>query len=162
MRLLFDESLSEALVDILGDLFPESVHVRQIGADGAEDSAVWALARERDCLLVTKDEDFHRLSVLRGAPPAGWPRQVVVSEGVPDFLTWATHYGDAAEDAPALIGVISGSWSLELAATIPDGSRVIVRTHHDKAGDTYAETIRASLARRCKVLRSQIPENVDT
>jgi predicted nuclease of predicted toxin-antitoxin system len=31
--------------------------------------AVWQLARERDCILVTKDEDFHRLSVLRGAPP---------------------------------------------------------------------------------------------
>ena len=69
MRLLFDEPLSEALVDLLDDLFPGSVHVRQIGAGGAPDTVVWELARERDCLLVTKDEDFHRLSVLRGAPP---------------------------------------------------------------------------------------------
>jgi predicted nuclease of predicted toxin-antitoxin system len=29
----------------------------------------WCAAAEHDCLLVTKDEDFHRLSVLRGAPP---------------------------------------------------------------------------------------------
>ena len=27
------------------------------------------MAVEHGCLLVTKDEDFHRLSVLRGAPP---------------------------------------------------------------------------------------------
>ena len=29
----------------------------------------WQLARERDGVLVTKDEDSHRLSVLPGAPP---------------------------------------------------------------------------------------------
>ena len=30
---------------------------------------VWQLAREHGCLLVTKDEDFHRLSILLGSPP---------------------------------------------------------------------------------------------
>lgn len=69
MRLLFDESLSERLVDSLRDLFPDSLHVRRIGAAGAGDLVIWELARERECLLVTKDEDFHRLSILRGAPP---------------------------------------------------------------------------------------------
>lgn len=39
--------------------------------DGASlpDERVWALAIEQGCVLVTKDEDFHRLTVLRGAPP---------------------------------------------------------------------------------------------
>ena len=69
VRLLFDEQLSEALVTLLHDLFPDSLHVRLLGAGGALDPAVWQLAREHNCLLVTKDEDFHRLSVLRGAPP---------------------------------------------------------------------------------------------
>ena len=69
MRLLFDEQLSEELVTKLADLFPESLHVRLLGAGGAADAAVWELAREHQCVLVTKDEDFHRLSVLRGAPP---------------------------------------------------------------------------------------------
>jgi predicted nuclease of predicted toxin-antitoxin system len=36
---------------------------------GVSDENVWRAAAERDCVLVTKDEDFHRLSVLRGAPP---------------------------------------------------------------------------------------------
>jgi predicted nuclease of predicted toxin-antitoxin system len=33
------------------------------------------VAQERHCVLVTKDEDFHRLSVIRGAPPkVAWVR----------------------------------------------------------------------------------------
>jgi predicted nuclease of predicted toxin-antitoxin system len=69
VRLLFDEQLSEDLVSLLGDVFPDSLHVRQIGSGGTPDGTVWELARERECLLVTKDEDFHRLSIVRGAPP---------------------------------------------------------------------------------------------
>lgn len=69
MRLLFDEHLSEQLCRQLEDIFPESLHVRLLGAGGASDDAVWELARTNGCVLVTKDEDFARLSVLRGAPP---------------------------------------------------------------------------------------------
>ena len=45
------------------------MHVRTVGEGGSPDERVWQLAIERECVLVTKDEDFHRLSVLRGAPP---------------------------------------------------------------------------------------------
>jgi predicted nuclease of predicted toxin-antitoxin system len=69
VRLLFDEQLSEDLLGLLRDVFPGSLHVRDLGAGGAADLAVWQLAQERDCILVTKDEDFHRLSVMQGAPP---------------------------------------------------------------------------------------------
>jgi predicted nuclease of predicted toxin-antitoxin system len=69
VRLLFDEQLSEDLCAMLDDVFPGSLHVRRLGAGGAPDSVVWQLAQEREVLLVTKDEDFHRLSVLNGAPP---------------------------------------------------------------------------------------------
>jgi len=69
VRLLFDEQLSEELLVLSRDIFPDSLHVRDLGAGGAPDTTVWQLAREHDCVLVTKDEDFHRLSVLRGAPP---------------------------------------------------------------------------------------------
>ena len=75
-------------------------------------------------------------------PPAG---QVIIAEGVPDFFTWATHYGDAAEDAPAVFGVIAGAWGAEIAATIPRGWDVLLDTHHDDAGDAYADTIRRTL-----------------
>jgi predicted nuclease of predicted toxin-antitoxin system len=69
VRLLFDEQLSEELVAALEELFPESLHVRLLGKGGATDPVVWQLAVEHGCVLVTKDEDFHRLSILRGAPP---------------------------------------------------------------------------------------------
>ena len=69
MRLLFDEQLSEGLVQKLADVFPGALHVRLLGRGGAPDPDVWEMAREHGCVLVTKDEDFHRLSLLRGAPP---------------------------------------------------------------------------------------------
>jgi predicted nuclease of predicted toxin-antitoxin system len=69
MRLLFDEQLSEALPALLDDVFPGSLHVRGLLGVGVSDERVWTLAIEHDCLLVSKDEDFHRMSVLRGAPP---------------------------------------------------------------------------------------------
>ena len=69
MRLLFDEQLAEDLCQLLRDAFPESLHIRLLGRSGASDEEIWQLAEEHGCVLVTKDEDFHRLSVLRGAPP---------------------------------------------------------------------------------------------
>ena len=69
MRVLFDEQLSESLVQRLQDLSPDAVHVRVLGIGGAGDEVIWQRAIELGCVLVTKDEDFHRLSVLKGFPP---------------------------------------------------------------------------------------------
>jgi predicted nuclease of predicted toxin-antitoxin system len=69
VHLLFDEQLAEELCELLRDAFPESRHVRLLNCGGASDERIWQLAIEQRCVLVTKDEDFHRLSVLRGAPP---------------------------------------------------------------------------------------------
>jgi predicted nuclease of predicted toxin-antitoxin system len=69
VQLLFDEQLSEVLVRKLADVFPHALHVRLLNRGGAPDPDVWALAREHGCILVTKDGDFHRLSLLHGAPP---------------------------------------------------------------------------------------------
>lgn len=69
MRLLFDEQLSEALVRKLVNVFPGALHVRLLNRGGASDPDVWELARAHSCVLVTRDADFHRLSLLNGAPP---------------------------------------------------------------------------------------------
>jgi len=69
MRLLFDEQLSSRLPRALSDIYPDSLHVESLGLVGADDRAVWQAAIDHGCLLVSKDEDFHRLSVLHGAPP---------------------------------------------------------------------------------------------
>jgi len=68
-RLFFDEPLSEALCKSLADIFPGSLHIRLLGRGGAPDEIVWELAHHHGCLIVSKDEDFHRLALLRGAPP---------------------------------------------------------------------------------------------
>jgi len=67
--LLFDENLSGRLVDALLDIYPGSAHIEQVGLRGAPDLAIWDHARVHGHVLVTRDEDFHRLSVLRGFPP---------------------------------------------------------------------------------------------
>ena len=35
----------------------------------ASDRAIWTHARDNGFVIVSKDEDFHRLSVLHGPPP---------------------------------------------------------------------------------------------
>lgn len=69
VRLLLDENLSERLVAALAPRFPGALHVRAMGLGGATDLRLWQLAADERCLLVTKDEDFVQLSVLRGPPP---------------------------------------------------------------------------------------------
>lgn len=68
-RLLFDENLSARLVALVGDLYGAPAHVGELGLNGAPDREIWAQARAAGFVLVTKDEDFHRLSVLLGPPP---------------------------------------------------------------------------------------------
>ena len=69
MKLLFDQNLSHMLVGRLDDAFPDSDHVRNVGLREASDHAVWEYAREKGFAIVSKDEDFHQLSFLRGPPP---------------------------------------------------------------------------------------------
>jgi predicted nuclease of predicted toxin-antitoxin system len=69
LKLLFDENLAPRLVTALADLYPGSAHVCGVGLAGTADLAVWEHAGAGGFLLVSKDEDFHRLSVLRGFPP---------------------------------------------------------------------------------------------
>lgn len=40
MKLLFDENLSHRLVQLLEDLFPNSIHVRDVGLKAADDPLV--------------------------------------------------------------------------------------------------------------------------
>ncbi len=67
--LLLDENLSESILRALLTEFPASQHVRLALREGATDEEVWAHARSNQLVLVMRDGDFQRLSVLRGAPP---------------------------------------------------------------------------------------------
>ena len=58
MRLLLDQNLSPRLKEALRDRYLESVHVKDIGLESADDLAVWEYARERGLTIVSKDSDF--------------------------------------------------------------------------------------------------------
>lgn len=67
--LLFDQNLSPSLISRLVDLFPGSTHTHLEGLARADDVAIWAFARDRGLIIVTKDADYPELVALRGAPP---------------------------------------------------------------------------------------------
>ena len=69
MKLLFDQNLSYRLVIQLGDIYPDSQHVRNTGLKDADDGAIWEYARRQGYIIVSKDTDFHQRSFLFGHPP---------------------------------------------------------------------------------------------
>lgn len=69
MKLLFDQNLSPRLPKSLADIFPDSVHVREIGLRDADDATIWEYAKLHGFTLVSKDADFQQRSLLYGSPP---------------------------------------------------------------------------------------------
>ena len=95
-----------------------------------------------------------RMMLASGAAPewfGGQRLDVIICEGEPDFVTWATRTSDANEHPPAVLGVLSAAWSSDVAARVPGGSRVALLTHDDDAGHRYAADIARTLAGRCEV-----------
>ncbi|MBK1833002.1 DUF5615 family PIN-like protein [Roseibacillus ishigakijimensis] len=65
MRFLLDENFPKAAGDLLHELGFEPLRAQQICGPGAADSAVLALARQKQAALLTTDRDFfHTLAVL--------------------------------------------------------------------------------------------------
>ncbi|MFA7240648.1 MAG: DUF5615 family PIN-like protein [Sulfuricellaceae bacterium] len=69
MKLLLDENLSRRLVPFLCTDYPGSNQVALLGLEKASDREIWQYARNHDYVIVTKDSDYHELSLLYGAPP---------------------------------------------------------------------------------------------
>jgi predicted nuclease of predicted toxin-antitoxin system len=69
VKLLFDENLSPKLPRLLADLFPGSLHVRDVGLKATDDPVVWDYAKDNDFMIVSKDADMHDLSLVFGNPP---------------------------------------------------------------------------------------------
>ena len=69
MRLLLDQNISRKLVHKLAPLYPDSVHVSEVGLDSAEDWAVWDYAADNSLVVVSKDSHFSRRCLVLGHPP---------------------------------------------------------------------------------------------
>jgi hypothetical protein len=128
----------------------ESVRARAITPEGTGDKTAAAAGAELRGLVLAGP--LARLW-LAGDPSAAAlvaRAGLVIAEGDPDFLTWATDASDAAENAPAVLGLVSGSWTAALAALVPNGCHLTVATHPDPKGDAYAAEVAATLADRMR------------
>ena len=54
---------------LLKNLFPDSIHVKTIALDTAEDTELWDYACDNNYLILSKDVDFISMSKIRGYPP---------------------------------------------------------------------------------------------
>jgi predicted nuclease of predicted toxin-antitoxin system len=69
VKLLLDHNLSHKLVVRLADVYPGSTQTRLLGFARAVDPQIWFYARTQGFVIVSKDDDFAELAILRGAPP---------------------------------------------------------------------------------------------
>lgn len=58
MKLLFDQNLSPRLVKALINLYPGSVHVRDVGLHNVLDEVVWEYAARHGLSIVSKEPIF--------------------------------------------------------------------------------------------------------
>jgi len=137
------------LVDLHGDV--RSMLARNV--IGAEPKSVAAREYERRGLVLACP--LARQVLANGKLPEQWPADEQLTfeivEGEKKWCMRISARSDAAERAPAVIGIESGSWTDELAARIPDGARVYIATDHNKPGAVYATKIVRSLYGRSAV-----------
>jgi predicted nuclease of predicted toxin-antitoxin system len=69
VKLLLDQNRSYRLAGWLQDLFPGTVHVREVGLSAATDQEVWDHAARHGYVIASKDADFHQRSFFYGSPP---------------------------------------------------------------------------------------------
>ena len=70
MKILLDANLSWRLVNPLKKHFEDILHIETIGlSQPAKDSEIWNYARNENLIIITNDDDFYKLSILKGFPP---------------------------------------------------------------------------------------------
>ena len=68
-KLLFDQNLSNRIIQHIEHLFPKSNHVRILKLDKSDDLTIWKYAKENDFHIITQDNDFNDINSLYGYPP---------------------------------------------------------------------------------------------
>ena len=70
MKILFDENISWRIVKKTEPFFTEVVHVSELQIiQPATDISIWNYAKKNDFTIITKDDDFEKLVLLKKAPP---------------------------------------------------------------------------------------------
>jgi len=69
VKFLIDENLSDKLAARLDAAYPGTKHVKQLGLSSHADAELWELAHKDAFIILTQDDDFVEMSMMRGAPP---------------------------------------------------------------------------------------------
>ena len=125
-----------------------SLHARNVRLDAEPKGALPAMGPGSAAGLLMADEAA--LLMLRTGELAG---DLWITEGAPDLLTTATTWGDSADPTPAVLGILCGSWTVEIADRVPDGAHVVVAVHEDDAGERYSRRIAETLGSRVALYR---------
>jgi predicted nuclease of predicted toxin-antitoxin system len=68
MKLLLDENVSYRILNSLSSVFPGSVHVSKEDSIKS-DIEIFQYAKRNDFTILTFDEDFYDLQLIKGFPP---------------------------------------------------------------------------------------------
>ena len=69
MKLLLDQNISFRVIKKLRETYPDVQSVRENGLEDADDIVIWEYARQNGFTIVTFDEDFYNIQLLKGFPP---------------------------------------------------------------------------------------------
>jgi hypothetical protein len=145
------------LYDARGQL--RSVIARRVH-DGDDPKSLAPSGHERRGLVMA--DGLARQLLATGARPGWWDEDVelvvVLTEGEPDWLSWATSPAALRDlgHGPACMGLLNGSLPAEMANKLPTGTRVLIAEQRDlpgdngrpPAGETYTARILRALDQR--------------
>jgi predicted nuclease of predicted toxin-antitoxin system len=101
MKILFDQNISHRVISKISDAFPEIrqiIHVKDVGLFEANDFIIWEYAKNNDYCIITQDDDFTKLYLLKGYPPkiiwlrAGNVSNDVIAETLIDRKKWIIQF----------------------------------------------------------------------
>jgi predicted nuclease of predicted toxin-antitoxin system len=69
MKLLIDQNISYRLIKKFKEYFEDIQSVKQNNLEDAADITIWQYALQHGFTLVTFDEDFYNIQLLKGVPP---------------------------------------------------------------------------------------------
>jgi predicted nuclease of predicted toxin-antitoxin system len=70
VKLLLDENLSWRIIKKLSPFFEEIIHSFDIKIlQPADDISIWNYAKKNGFTIISKDDDFEKIVLLRRAPP---------------------------------------------------------------------------------------------
>ncbi len=69
MKLLLDQNISFRIASRIQDIYPGTRQVKELGLENSKDLIIWEYARRNGFCILTFDNDFYDIGLLKGSPP---------------------------------------------------------------------------------------------